>query len=156
MKLQIENLSVTLDKTPILRDLSLTVEEGSFFSLLGPSGCGKSTLLKTVAGIYTPTAGCILLGGREITSLPPHKRGTVILFQDIRLFPHMTVLENVAYPLKMQGSPAPNAKRPPWPCWKRSNFPATGPAVPPLFPAGSSSALPWPGPGRKAFPASFG
>lgn len=105
MKLQIENLSVTLDKTPILRDLSLTVEEGSFFSLLGPSGCGKSTLLKTVAGIYTPTAGCILLGGREITSLPPHKRGTVILFQDIRLFPHMTVLENVAYPLKMQGVP---------------------------------------------------
>ena len=105
MKLRIKDLSVTLEKKPILKNLSLTVEEGSFFSLLGPSGCGKSTLLKTIAGICSPSSGLILLGDREITALPPHLRGTVILFQDIRLFPHMTVQENVAYPLKMQGIP---------------------------------------------------
>ncbi len=105
MKLQVEDLRVTLNKQPILQDLSLTVEEGEFLSLLGPSGCGKSTLLKTIAGICSPQAGRILLGDADITALPPHKRGTVILFQDIRLFPHMTVGENVAFSLKMQGIP---------------------------------------------------
>lgn len=103
MKLEIHGLSVTLQKHEILRDISLTVEEGAFFSLLGPSGCGKSTLLKTIAGIHAPAAGRILLGGRDITALPPHKRRTVIVFQDMRLFPHMSAAENVAYPLRMQG-----------------------------------------------------
>ncbi len=103
MKLEIENLSVTLENRNILERVSLQVEEGEFLSLLGPSGCGKTTLLKTVAGILTPNSGSIRLGGEEITRLPPHKRGVVILFQDIRLFPHMTAAENVAFPLKMQG-----------------------------------------------------
>ena len=103
MKLEIRNLSVALQKQPILRDVSLTVEEGEFISLLGPSGCGKSTLLKTVAGILPPQSGSIILGGEEITTLPAHRRGTVIVFQDMRLFPNMTAAENVAFPLKMQG-----------------------------------------------------
>ncbi len=103
MKLELKDLSVTLEKRHILQDVSLQVEAGEFVSLLGPSGCGKSTLLKTIAGIYAPRSGSIRLDGEEITRLPPHKRGVVILFQDIRLFPHMTAAENVAFPLKMRG-----------------------------------------------------
>ncbi len=103
MQLHISALSVALGGETILPDLSLQAEEGEFLSLLGPSGCGKSTLLKTIAGIHPVSSGRILLGGEDITALPPHKRGTVIVFQDMRLFPHMTVAENVAYPRKMQG-----------------------------------------------------
>ena len=103
MKLEIQNLAVKLQNQPILRGVSLTVEEDEFISLLGPSGCGKSTLLKTVAGILPPASGKVFLGGEEITALPAYRRGTVIVFQDMRLFPNMTAAENVAFPLKMQG-----------------------------------------------------
>ncbi len=103
MRLEIEGLSVALEGRDILRGVSLQVEEGAFLSLLGPSGCGKTTLLKAVAGILAPQGGRIRLGGEDITHLPPHRRGVVILFQDIRLFPHMTAAENVAFPLRMRG-----------------------------------------------------
>lgn len=105
MRLKIENLSVSLERQDILQNISLQAEQGEFLSLLGPSGCGKTTLLKTIAGILSPHTGSIFLGGEDITRLPPHKRGVVILFQDIRLFPNMTVAENVAFPLKMQAVP---------------------------------------------------
>ena len=105
MKLVIKNLTAGYDADVVLRDLSLSVEEGEFLSLLGPSGCGKSTLLKTVAGIVPAKKGSICLDGQDITHLPIHKRGTTVLFQDIRLFPHKSVAENVAFPLKMQGVP---------------------------------------------------
>lgn len=103
MKLDIRNLSVSYDTDVVLEDLSLQVEDGEFVSLLGPSGCGKSTLLKTIAGILTASKGSIRLGDTDITGLPVHKRGTVVVFQDMRLFPHMTILDNVAFPLKMLG-----------------------------------------------------
>lgn len=103
MRLEIEGLTVALEGRDILRGVSLQAEEGAFLSLLGPSGCGKTTLLKTVAGILAPQGGSIRLGGEDITGLPPHRRGVVILFQDIRLFPHMTAAENVAFPLRMRG-----------------------------------------------------
>ena len=103
MKLNIDHLSAGYDTGAVLRDLSLEVEEGEFLSLLGPSGCGKTTLMKTIAGILPAMEGRIFLDGRDITALPIHRRGTVIVFQDMRLFPHKTVLENVAFPLKMQG-----------------------------------------------------
>ena len=103
MKLKIENLFSGYDSDVVLKDLALEVAEGEFLSLLGPSGCGKSTLMKTVAGILPASSGRILLDGRDITNLPVHKRGTVVVFQDMRLFPHKSVAENVAFPLKMQG-----------------------------------------------------
>lgn len=103
MKLEIKNLSVDIQGDPILKNLSLTVNEGEFLSLLGPSGCGKSTLLKTIAGILPATKGQLFLGEQELTTLPIHRRGAVIVFQDMRLFPHMSVVDNVAFPLKMQG-----------------------------------------------------
>ena len=103
MKLEIQNISVAYDTDVVLKQLSLSVREGEFLSLLGTSGCGKSTLLKTIAGILTPSEGRVLLDGRDITHCPVHRRGTVVVFQDMRLFPHMNVLNNVAFPLKMQG-----------------------------------------------------
>lgn len=105
MKLSIDHLCVHLDKEPILKEVSLTVNEGEFISLLGASGCGKTTLLKTVSGILPALSGTIYLGNEDITSLPAHRRRTVVVFQDLRLFPHMTVAENVAFPQKMQGIP---------------------------------------------------
>ena len=105
MKLKIENLFSGYEADVVLKDFSLEVAEGEFLSLLGPSGCGKSTLMKTLAGILPARSGKIFLDGREITDIPIHKRGTVVVFQDMRLFPHKSVAENVAFPLKMQGIP---------------------------------------------------
>ena len=105
MKLEIKNLSVALDKQGILRNVSLEVQDGEFVSLLGPSGCGKTTMLKTVAGLLPVDEGEIFLGDQEVSKVPTHKRGAVVVFQDLRMFPHMTALENVAFPLKMQGIP---------------------------------------------------
>ena len=103
MELRVNDLSVSLGGAPILRHVSLVVEDGAFLALLGPSGGGKSTLLKAVAGLVPLTGGQVLLGGRDVTALPTHRRGAVIVFQDLRLFPHMTAAENVAFPLKMRG-----------------------------------------------------
>ena len=103
MKLEIRDLTVSYDTGVVLSDLSLDMAEGEFLSLLGPSGCGKTTLMKAIAGILPVEKGTIMLDGEDITDRPIHKRGTVIVFQDMRLFPHMTVADNVAFPLKMQG-----------------------------------------------------
>ena len=102
-KLEIQDLNVELNRNPVLRDLSLSVSEGEFLSLLGPSGCGKSTLLKTIAGINEAASGSVILDGERINDMPAYKRGAVIVFQDMRLFPNMTVAENVAYPLRIKG-----------------------------------------------------
>ena len=105
MKLEIQNLSVHLDDQPILRNVSLEVADGELISLLGPSGCGKTTMLKTIAGLLPVGSGEIYLGDREVSRVPTYKRGAVVVFQDLRMFPHMTAVENVAFPLKMQGVP---------------------------------------------------
>ena len=103
MKLEIKNLNVVLDKQSILKDVSLEVRDGEFLSLLGPSGCGKSTMLKTIAGLLPVSGGEIFLGDQEVSHVPTHRRGAVVVFQDLRMFPHMTAAENVAFPLKMRG-----------------------------------------------------
>ncbi len=90
--------------------VSLEIEEGSFFTLLGPSGCGKTTLLRVVAGFHLPDRGEVYLRERRITHLPPHLRGTAMVFQEYALFPHMTVEENVAYGLRMRRVPAAEAR----------------------------------------------
>ncbi|MFD7922275.1 ABC transporter ATP-binding protein [Streptomyces sp. NPDC059740] len=83
-------------------DLDLTVADGEFFALLGPSGCGKSTLLRAVAGLEDVTSGTVSIGGRDVTALQPGARDVAMVFQDYALFPHMTVAENIAYPLKVR------------------------------------------------------
>ena len=86
-------------------DLDLEIEDGQFFALLGPSGCGKTTLLRTIAGLETATSGRIELGGRDVTDVPPGDRHVAMVFQDYALFPHMSVADNIAYPLRIQKVP---------------------------------------------------
>ncbi len=101
-KLELKNISKTFDRE-VLRDINLSIEEGEFISLLGPSGCGKTTTLRNIAGITRPDKGDVFLDGRSILDLPMEKRGTVIVFQDYRLFPHMNVAKNIGFGLKMMG-----------------------------------------------------
>ncbi|WP_026413297.1 ABC transporter ATP-binding protein [Actinomadura oligospora] len=82
--------------------LDLAVPDGAFFALLGPSGCGKTTLLRTIAGLETATSGTVRIGDRDVTRLPPGRRDVGMVFQDYALFPHMTVADNIAYPLRIK------------------------------------------------------
>jgi iron(III) transport system ATP-binding protein/putative spermidine/putrescine transport system ATP-binding protein len=84
----------------VVRDVSLTIAEGEFVSLLGPSGCGKTTILRMVAGLLEPSRGRLLIGDEDVTRLPPNKRGLGLVFQSYALFPHLTVFENVAFGLR--------------------------------------------------------
>jgi spermidine/putrescine transport system ATP-binding protein len=88
-----------------LDDVSVTIRENEFFTLLGPSGCGKTTLLRLIAGFEFPSAGEILLHGQDIAHLPPDRRPVNTVFQHYALFPHMSVAENVGFGLRMQGRP---------------------------------------------------
>ena len=97
--------------TLVVKELDLEIVRGEFLTLLGPSGSGKTTMLMMLAGFEPPTTGRITLGGRDITALPPHKRGIGMVFQNYALFPHMTVAENVAYPLNVRGVAAREAGR---------------------------------------------
>src|SRR5260370_33045821 len=83
----------------VVKDMSLTIKEGEFVSLLGPSGCGKTTILRMVAGLVTPSRGLVLIGRDDVTALPPNKRGLGLVFQSYALFPHLTGFENVAFGL---------------------------------------------------------
>ncbi|HUF55607.1 MAG TPA: ABC transporter ATP-binding protein [Thermohalobaculum sp.] len=101
--LVLAGLRKTYAGTTALDDVSLTVPGGGFTCLLGPSGCGKTTLLRLVAGLERPDRGTIRLGDEDLTALPAHRRGLGMVFQSLALFPHMSVLDNVAYGLKVQG-----------------------------------------------------
>jgi putative spermidine/putrescine transport system ATP-binding protein len=100
---EITDLSLALGGNQILTDVNLTVEAGSFVTLLGPSGSGKSTTLNVVAGFLAPDKGQIKFGGQDVQKLPPGARNLGIVFQNYAIFPHMTVGQNVAFPLKAQG-----------------------------------------------------
>ena len=88
-----------------LDDVSIQIRKAEFFTLLGPSGCGKTTLLRLIAGFETPTAGQILLDGKDITNDPPNKRPVNTVFQSYALFPHLSVAQNIAFGLEMLGRP---------------------------------------------------
>ena len=107
MRVTIENLNVYYGDKQALRDVCMEIGQGELFAVLGPSGCGKSTLLKTVAGLLEQRSGTIRLDDNPIDTIPAHKRGISMVFQDARLFAHMSVLQNVAYPLKIAGMKKP-------------------------------------------------
>ncbi len=96
-------VSKSFGSLSVIDDLSLDIAAGEFVSLLGPSGSGKTTILMILAGFEAPTSGEVLLDGRRIDHLPPYRRDMGVVFQDYALFPHMTVAENIAFPLKMRG-----------------------------------------------------
>jgi ABC-type Fe3+/spermidine/putrescine transport system ATPase subunit len=104
--IDLSNITKSYGGLPVLKGCSLAVDKGQVMTLLGPSGCGKTTLLRTLAGFVTPEAGRVVVGGTDITSLPPNRRSVGYVFQNYALFPHLTVAENVAYGLKVRRRPA--------------------------------------------------
>ena len=111
IRLSCENLELELEKKKILKDISLEVRSGEILALLGESGCGKSSLLKAMLGLYPLSKGKIFFQGKEIQNLPSHKRGISVVFQDIRLFPHLNVGENVGFSLELQKVPKAERKK---------------------------------------------
>lgn len=102
MSLSIRGLNVSLSKNHILKDIDLDIKSGEFVSILGNSGCGKTTLIKSIAGLVDISSGSISIDENDISGLSPEKRKTVIVFQDLRLFPHMNVEQNIAFSMKLQ------------------------------------------------------
>ena len=98
-------------KILVVKDLNLDIAEGEFITMLGPSGSGKTTCLMMLAGFETPTNGEIYLDNNKISNIPPHKRGIGMVFQNYALFPHMTVYENLAFPLKVRKIPKDEADK---------------------------------------------
>ncbi|WP_051798582.1 ABC transporter ATP-binding protein [Catenuloplanes japonicus] len=114
MSTRIRLTDVTKDyglAVPAVDNVSLTIEPGEFMTLLGPSGSGKTTTLNLIAGFETLTAGTIAFDDADVSTLPPHKRNLGMLFQNYALFPHMTVAQNVAYPLRERKVPKPDITR---------------------------------------------
>ncbi|MEO5901056.1 MAG: ABC transporter ATP-binding protein [Ilumatobacteraceae bacterium] len=99
---QLVRLSKRFDDVVAVDDVSLEIGEGEFFSLLGPSGSGKTTVLRMIAGFELPTAGAVLLAGSDVTRLAPYDRDVNTVFQDYALFPHMTVMQNIEYGLRVK------------------------------------------------------
>ena len=98
-----EGITKRFGKVVAVDNVNLQIQEGEFFALLGPSGCGKTTLLRMLAGFETPTEGRLLIDGKDVAALPPNKRPVNMVFQSYAVFPHMSVADNVAYGLKMDG-----------------------------------------------------
>ena len=109
--LTLDALSIQYGEQIAVNDLSLSVEQGEFLTLLGPSGCGKTTTLRAIAGFVEPTRGRILIGGQDITGVPAHRRNIGVVFQSYALFPHLTVRENVAFGLRMRHVARPERTR---------------------------------------------
>src|SRR5574342_653057 len=101
--LEIRNVTRRFGAMAAVDRVSIAIEAGEFFTLLGPSGCGKTTLLRMIAGFDLPDAGAIFLDGRDLVGTPPERRPIHTVFQSYALFPHMTVSQNIAFPLKMAG-----------------------------------------------------
>ena len=109
--LTISNLSKSFGSHVALRDISIDVASGEFICLLGGSGCGKTTLLRLIAGLETHDTGALLLGGKDLTQIPSHKRNIGMVFQSLALFPHLNVGDNVAYGMRIASVPKIDAER---------------------------------------------
>jgi multiple sugar transport system ATP-binding protein len=112
-EIQIQSVTKIFGKAQqaAVNNVSLTVADGEFMVLLGPSGCGKTTLLRMIAGLEYPTSGRILIGGRDVTDMPPRQRQIAMVFQSYAVFPHMTVADNIGFGLRMRREPQADIKR---------------------------------------------
>jgi spermidine/putrescine transport system ATP-binding protein len=100
---QLDRVSIRFGDFTAVSDASLDIAPGEFFSFLGPSGCGKTTLLRTISGFIDPSAGRVLIGGRDMAGTGPNERPTALIFQNLALFPSMTVADNIGYGLRVRG-----------------------------------------------------
>jgi spermidine/putrescine transport system ATP-binding protein len=97
------NVTIRFGDFVAVRDVSFKIAGGEFFSILGPSGCGKTTILRTISGFLPPTSGTVRIGGRDMAGVGPNKRPTALIFQNLALFPLMSVADNIAYGLRVRG-----------------------------------------------------
>src|ERR1700757_3327819 len=102
-QIRVKNLRKSFDDFTALHDSNFTIDDGTFFALLGPSGCGKTTTLRMIAGLELPTDGRILLDGEDVTFRRAAERDIAFVFQLFALYPHMTVAQNIGFPLTCQG-----------------------------------------------------
>jgi len=98
----LENVTKEYDDVTAVDNVNLEIEDGEFLTLVGPSGCGKSTTMETIAGLTIPSSGSVSIGGEEVTNLPPKDRGISMVFQNIALFPHMDVYDNISFGLRLR------------------------------------------------------
>ncbi len=105
--LELNKITKSFGQTEVLHDISLAVKDGEFIVFVGPSGCGKSTLLRIIAGLDDQTTGQLHIDGDEVTGREPIERGVAMVFQSYALYPHLTVFENIAFPLRLQKLPKP-------------------------------------------------
>ena len=110
-ELKLKDIYKSYGKTTVINGLSLDVKDGELVTLLGPSGCGKTTTLRCVTGFLNPDRGDIFIGGRNITEIPPEKRGIGLVFQNYALWPHMTIFENLAFGLKLKKTPSAEIRK---------------------------------------------
>ena len=116
-RIELININKYYGDNHVLKDLTLTIEDGDFMTLLGPSGCGKTTTLRVISGLERPQGGVMLIDGKEAINaekafyLEPSKRGLNLVFQSYALWPHMTVFENIAFGLKIQKLPKAEVTR---------------------------------------------
>lgn len=100
---ELDHVTIRFADFTAVDDAHLKIEEGEFFSFLGPSGCGKTTILRTISGFLEPTEGCVRIGGRDMAGVGPNKRPTALIFQNLALFPLMSVADNIAFGLEVRG-----------------------------------------------------
>src|SRR5689334_17175961 len=102
-EVELDHVTVRFGNFTAVKDATLKMKGGEFFSFLGPSGCGKTTILRTISGFLDPSEGVVRIGGRDMAGIGPNKRPTALIFQNLALFPLMTVAENITYGLRVQG-----------------------------------------------------
>jgi spermidine/putrescine transport system ATP-binding protein len=109
--IELDHVTMRFGALTAVSDVHLTIPAGEFFSFLGPSGCGKTTILRMISGFMEPTSGAILIGGKDMSGIGPNKRPTALIFQNLALFPLMTVAENIGFGLEVRGIPSSDRRR---------------------------------------------
>jgi spermidine/putrescine transport system ATP-binding protein len=108
---ELDRVTIRFGSFTAVRNATLRINNGEFFSFLGPSGCGKTTILRTISGFLEPSEGSVRIGGRDMRGIGPNKRPTALIFQNLALFPLMTVAENIGYGLRVRGAPKEARRR---------------------------------------------
>src|SRR4029453_3323858 len=102
---ELDHVTIRFGSFIAVKGATLNIENGEFFSFLGPSGCGKTTILRTISGFLDPSEGAVRIGGRDMRGIGPNKRPTALIFQNLALFPLMSVADNITYGLRVRGVP---------------------------------------------------